>query len=301
MSYSNQIILTEVGPRDGLQSVAEPVSTDKKLDIIHGLVDAGIKQIQVASFVHPKLVPQMADAEDICAQLPKVDDVIFSGLALNNRGVERAIESNLQRVEVSISTSETHSKKNANMTLDEAMSNMESMIQLAQNNGLEVRAGLQAVWGCVYDGIPPLERIVDMSKFILSMGVDTLSLSDSTGMGNPNTIKKVLDEILPFAGDTPIVLHLHDTRGLGLANVVAALDMGINQFDSALGGIGGCPFIKGATGNIATEDTIHLLHEMGYYTGIDIQKVSAISQSLVPVIGDSYFSGKLYKITGLLD
>jgi len=297
MSRPNQIILTEVGPRDGLQSVSDPISTNHKLSMIHGLVDAGIKQIQVASFVHPKWVPQMADAEDICAQLPKVDDVIFSGLTLNNRGVERAIESNLQRVEVSISTSETHSKKNANMTLEEAMSNMESMIQLAQNNGLEVRAGLQAVWGCVYDGIPPIERIVNMVKSILNLGVDTLSLSDSTGMGNPNTIKKIFDQILPLAGETPIVLHLHDTRGLGLANVVAALNMGIKQFDSALGGIGGCPFIKGATGNIATEDTVHLIHEMGYDTGIDIQKVSAVSQSLAPVIGDSYFSGKLYNIS----
>ncbi len=297
MNYPEKIILTEVGPRDGLQSVSDPISTKHKLSMINGLVDAGIKQIQVASFVHPKWVPQMADAEEICAQLPEIGDVIFSGLALNNRGVERAIESNLQRVEVSISTSETHSKKNANMTLDEAMSNMESMIQLAQNNGLEVRAGLQAVWGCVYDGSPPIERIVNMSKSILNLGVGTLSLSDSTGMGNPNTIKKILDQILPLAGETPIVLHLHDTRGLGLANVVAALNMGIKQFDSALGGIGGCPFIKGATGNIATEDTVHLIHEMGYDTGIDIQKVSAVSQSLAPVIGDSYFSGKLYNIS----
>jgi hydroxymethylglutaryl-CoA lyase len=238
----------------------------------------------------------MAAAEDICARLPKTNDVIFSGLALNNRGVERAIDAGLPRIEVSISTSETHSKKNANMTLDDAMANLKSMIQLAKTNGLDVRAGLQAVWGCVYDGIPPIERIVNMSKFILNLGVDTLSLSDSTGMGNPNTIKKILDQILPHSGDTPIVLHLHDTRGLGLANVVAALDMGINQFDSALGGIGGCPFIKGATGNIATEDTVHLFHELGIETGIDLQKVAAVSQSLVPIIGDNYFSGKLYKI-----
>lgn len=300
MPRSNQIILTEVGPRDGLQSVKTPVSTDKKLDMIRGLVDAGLKQIQVASFVHPKWVPQMADAEEICAQLPKNDDVIFSGLALNIRGVERAIRAGIQRVEVSISTSETHSKKNANMTLDEAMVNIKSMIQLAQESGLEVRAGLQAVWGCVYDGTPPIDRIVDMSKSILDLGVNTLSLSDSTGMGNPHSIKHILEHILPHSGETHLVLHLHDTRGLGLANVVAALELGVNQFDSAFGGIGGCPFIKGATGNIATEDTVHLLHEMGYNTGIDIQKVSALSQSFVPVIGESYFSGKLYKIAGAL-
>ena len=297
MSSPKKIILTEVGLRDGLQSVSDFVSTNQKLNMIQGLVNAGLKQIQVASFVHPKWVPQMADAEEICANLPKVDDVIFSGLALNNRGVERAIKANLQRVEVSISTSETHSKKNANMTLEEAMENLKSMIQLAKKNGLEIRAGLQAVWGCVYDGIPPIDRIIQMSKTILDLGVNTLSLSDSTGMGNPHSIKETLEHILPHSGDTPIVLHLHDTRGLGLANVVAALEVGVSQFDSSLGGIGGCPFIKGATGNIATEDTVNLFHELGIETGIDVNKVSAVSQSLVPVIGEEYFSGKLYKIS----
>jgi len=297
MSSPKKIILTEVGLRDGLQSVSDFVSTNQKLNMIQGLVNAGLKQIQVASFVHPKWVPQMADAEEICANLPKVDDVIFSGLALNNRGVERAIKANLQRVEVSISTSETHSKKNANMTLEEAMENLKSMIQLAKKNGLAIRAGLQAVWGCVYDGIPPIDRIIQMSKTILDLGVNTLSLSDSTGMGNPHSIKETLEHILPHSGDTPIVLHLHDTRGLGLANVVSALEMGVNQFDSSLGGIGGCPFIKGATGNNATEDTVNLFHELGIETGIDVNKVSAVSQSLVPVIGEEYFSGKLYKIS----
>jgi len=296
MKYPKKVILTEVGPRDGLQSVSNFVSTNQKLNMIHGLVDAGLKQIQVASFVHPKWVPQMADAEEICANLPKADNVIFSGLALNNRGIERAIKANLQRVEVSISTSETHSKKNANMTLEEAMKNLKSMVKLAKGNGLEVRAGLQAVWGCVYDGIPPINRIVEMSKAILDLGVNTLSLSDSTGMGNPKSIKETLEHILPHAGDTPIVLHLHDTRGLGLANVVAALEMGVNQFDTSLGGIGGCPFIKGATGNIATEDTVNLFHELGIETGIDIKNIAAVSQSLAPVIGENYFSGKLYKI-----
>ena len=177
------------------------------------------------------------------------------------------------------------------------MENLKSMIQLAKKNGLEIRAGLQAVWGCVYDGIPPIDRIIQMSKTILDLGVNTLSLSDSTGMGNPHSIKETLEHILPHSGDTPIVLHLHDTRGLGLANVVAALEVGVSQFDSSLGGIGGCPFIKGATGNIATEDTVNLFHGLGIETDIDVNKVSAVSQSLVPVIGEEYFSGKLYKIS----
>ena len=136
-----------------------------------------------------------------------------------------------------------------------------------------------------------------MSKTILDLGVNTLSLSDSTGMGNPHSIKETLEHILPHSGDTPIVLHLHDTRGLGLANVVAALEVGVSQFDSSLGGIGGCPFIKGATGNIATEDTVNLFHGLGIETDIDVNKVSAVSQSLVPIIGEKYFSGKLYKIS----
>ena len=296
MSLPETVILTEVGLRDGLQSVAELVPSEAKLDAIRKLVDAGLKQVQVTSFVHPKWVPQMADAEEVCAGLPETEDVVFSGLVLNAKGVERASAAGLKRVDASISTSDTHSRKNANMGLDEALEHLKKMVALAIDAGMEVRGGLQSVWGCVYDGYPPDERIVDMVSEVIDMGVIALSLADSTGMANPNSIKQALEKALPLCQDTPVVLHLHDTRGLGIANVVAAMEMGVDQFDTALGGLGGCPFIKGATGNIATEDTINLMNEMGIDTGIDSSKVAQTSKALQESVPESYFTGKLYKL-----
>ena len=296
MSLPETVILTEVGLRDGLQSVAELVPSEAKLDAIQKLVDAGLKQVQVTSFVHPKWVPQMADAEEVCAGLPETEDVVFSGLVLNAKGVERASAARLKRVDASISTSDTHSRKNANMGLDEALKHLKKMVALANDAGMEVRGGLQSVWGCVYDGYPPDERIVDMVSEVIDMGVIALSLADSTGMANPNSIKQALEKALPLCQDTPVVLHLHDTRGLGIANVVSAMEMGVNQFDTALGGLGGCPFIKGATGNIATEDTINLMNEIGIDTGVDLSKVAQTSKALQESVPESYFTGKLYKL-----
>ena len=296
MSLPETVILTEVGLRDGLQSVADVVPSEVKLGAIRKLVDAGLKQVQVTSFVHPKWVPQMADAEEVCAGLPETEDVVFSGLVLNAKGVERASAAGLKRVDASISTSDTHSRKNANMGLDEALKHLKKMVALANDAGMEVRGGLQSVWGCVYDGYPPDERIVDMVSEVIDMGVIALSLADSTGMANPNSIKQALEKALPLCQDTPVVLHLHDTRGLGIANVVAAMEMGVDQFDTALGGLGGCPFIKGATGNIATEDTINLMNEMGIDTGVDLSKVAQTSKALQESVPESYFTGKLYKL-----
>ena len=296
MSLPETVILTEVGLRDGLQSVADVVPSEVKLGAIRKLVDAGLKQVQVTSFVHPKWVPQMADAEEVCAGLQEIEDVVFSGLVLNAKGVERASAAGLKRVDASISTSDTHSRKNANMGLDEALEHLKKMVALAIDAGMEVRGGLQSVWGCVYDGYPPDERIIDMVSEIIDMGVIALSLADSTGMANPNSIKQLLEKTLPLCQDTPVVLHLHDTRGLGIANVVAAMEMGVDQFDTALGGLGGCPFIKGATGNIATEDTINLMNEIGIDTGVDLSKVAQTSKALQESVPESYFTGKLYKL-----
>ena len=296
MAFPESVVLTEVGLRDGLQSVDSVIPTQKKVEIINELINTGLKQIQVTSFVHPKWVPQMADAEDVCASLSPGDGVIYSGLVLNAKGVERAAAAGLKRVEASISTSDTHSRKNANMGLDEAVGHLETMIRLVQEEGMEARGGLQSVWGCVYEGIPPDEQIVDMAKTVIDMGVVALSLADSTGMGNPVAIKRLLEKILPLCNGVPVVLHLHDTRGLGLANVIAAMEMGVNQFDTAFGGLGGCPFIEGATGNIATEDTVNMLDKMGVDCGVSVEKVAAVSKALEETIGSDYFSGKLYKL-----
>ena len=289
--------LVEVGPRDGFQAEATPIPTALKVEAVDALVAAGLRHVQVASFVHPRRVPQMADAEDVCARIQRPPGVAFSGLALNARGVERAADAGLDAVDVSASTNDAHSRRNAGATLGEARAALVGMVRQGRAAGLQVRAGLQCVWGCGADGPTPLDRVREMAAEVLDAGADALSLADSTGEANPVTIERVLSEVVPLAeaAGAPVVLHLHDTRGAGLANVAAALRLGVTHFDTALGGMGGCPFIPGATGNIPTEDTAALLGGMGVQTGVDAEAVAAVTRRLERHLGHP-FSGRLYSI-----
>ncbi len=282
---SNSIIIEEQGLRDGLQNLPRVLPLDMKLDFIRRLVDAGLRRIQVTSFVHPKWVPAMADAEQLCASLSPEKGIEFSALVLNNKGVERAVNAGIQYVAASISASDTHSRKNANKSLKDAQQEFRGMTALARQHQLIVRGGLQCVFGCRYEGAISEEIIYDMTKHHLDCGVQEMAFADSTGMGNPLQMKRMLPRLIEICGDVPITLHLHNTENKGYANLVAALETGIKQFDTAFGGLGGCPFIEGATGNIATEDSVHMLHQMGYTTGIDLQKVAAISRDMQAWLG----------------
>ena len=287
--------LIEVGPRDGIQTRETFVPTAMKVETINQLVAAGVKRIQVTSFVHPKLVPQMADAEEVCAQLPEVEGVQYNGLVLNMRGLQRAHKAGLKHVDMGVPASETLSQKNANSSIEEGMARMEAMVVQAREWGMSVRAGVQTAFGCVYEGDIPLERVADLSRRFLAMGIDELSLADSSGMGNPRQIEQTLAVIRPLADQTPIVMHLHDTRGMGIANCYAALRSGVNQFDTSFGGLGGCPFIKGAKGNIPTEDTLYMMNEMGIDAGIDIGRVSAVAKRYEAFFGEE-LPGKIYQL-----
>ena len=289
--------LVEVGPRDGFQAESEVLPTEVKVGAITALLDAGLTEIQIASFVHPKRVPQMADAEAVCAAVPRRAGVVYTGLALNVRGVERAAAAGVQAVDVSISTNDAHSQRNAGVDVEGARTSMREMIRLGKAAGLQVRAGLQCVWGCGADGFTRPTRVVEMAAEILDAGADQLSLADSTGQANPVTLRRMLEPILPLArsAEVPVVLHLHDTRGAGLANVVEGLRLGVTHFDTALGGMGGCPFIAGATGNIPTEDTAAMLGGMGVATGIDVEAVAAVSRQLEARLGHP-FSGRTYSL-----
>lgn len=278
--FPASVEIVEVGLRDGFQTLTQLIPVDKKLELIQKLIKAGVKNIQVTSFVHPKRVPQMADAEELCARLSEFEGVTFSGLALNKKGVERAQAAGLKVIDVGFAATETMSQKNAGCSISEALARQDEMIQLARSSSMSVRAGVQVAFGCVYEGDVPQSRVVDLVEQTLAMGIDELSLADTTGMANPAQIEQMLQVIKPLAKDIPIVLHLHDTRGLGLANVYAALRQGVNRFDTSFGGLGGCPFVKGATGNIATEDSVNLMNELGIETGIDIKAIAGISQDL---------------------
>jgi hydroxymethylglutaryl-CoA lyase len=290
----SRIEIIEVGPRDGLQREKTIIPTADKIDMIHMLVDAGVKAVQVTSFVHPKYVPQMADAEAICAGINKVDGVIYSGLVLNMKGLERAHAAGLTHVDMSISASDSHSQKNANRTLAEAVERFRDMVAHAHKLGLTVRAGIQCAFG-YYEPDVTQELVLELAEQHVALGIASLALADSTGMANPRQITEILTALQPIVGDIPVVLHLHDTRGMGLANTVAAIEAGCTRFDTAFGGMGGCNFIPEALGNIATEDTVNMLHAMGYETGVDIDAVAEVSRKLQDLIGQP-LPGKLYQL-----
>ncbi len=296
MRYPARVQLCEVGPRDGFQFEDTPIPTELKAEAITALAEAGLSRIQVTSFVHPKWVPQMADAEELVARLPERAGTVYTGLALNRRGVERVAEAGLEHVDLSIATNDRHSRDNANMPVEEAAQEAEAMLEGARAAGLQAQMGLQTVFGYAAPGDTPLGKITALAGRFAEAGIESFSLADSTGMANPQMIRERVEAVQEATGGAvPLVLHLHDTRGLGLANVVAALEMGVERFDTALGGMGGCPFIPGATGNIATEDTAYLLESLGVETGVDLQKVAAATRRMEDFL-EKRFPGKLHRL-----
>lgn len=295
MNLPESVTLIEVGMRDGLQSEAVSIPTAQKIAWVAGLVEAGLRKIQVTAFVHPARVPAMADAEALCAALPKLDGVTYSALALNPKGVERAAAAGIAALDLGISASDTHSQKNAGKPTAEALTDFARMVELARGAGISVRGGVQCAFGCVYEGAIPQDRVIGIVRRYLELGIDELALADSTGMANPRQMADMLEAVLPLIGEIPLVLHLHDTRGMGLANALTALQMGVTRFDTAFGGLGGCPFIEGAAGNIATEDTAHLFESMGVRTGVDMGQVGRIARNAETVLGHP-LAGKIYRL-----
>jgi hydroxymethylglutaryl-CoA lyase len=237
----------------------------------------------------------MADAEELLRSLPAWPDVTLSGLVLNRQGLERARRSGLRHVEISISASDTHSRKNTGMARDEAFYQGQELIGRAREYRMSARAGIQCAFGCVYEGAIATRRVVEMARSFIDKGAAALSLADTTGMADPFAIRRRVAAVQAVLAGRPLVLHLHDTRGLGLVNLMAALECGVTQFDTALAGMGGCPFVAGAAGNIATEDTLYLLGRLGIATGIDIARVAACALEMEKYYGKT-FAGKIYRL-----
>lgn len=293
-------LLCEVGPRDGFQFEATPIPTALKVETIRALAAAGLPRIQATSFVHPGKVPQMADAAEVLAALdaePWADRL--SVLALNGRGVERALDAGARRLDLSMATNARHAADNVGMTVDEGVAANEAMLARCHAAGVPAQVGFQTVWGYAARGDTPLALVVELARRFAALGVESLSLADSTGLATPTaireTVRAVQDALADVAPGTEIVLHLHDTRGAGLANVVAAMDEGVARFDTSLGGLGGCPSIPGATGNIATEDTAALLDAMGVATGIDVPAVATATRRVAAHLGHA-LPGKLHTL-----
>ena len=268
---SNQLLLEDEALRDGLQIESQMFTIDQKIELFNLLKNAGIGRIQVGSFVHPKIVPQMADTDELIEALGDQGSTLISALILNEKGLERALACKVKHVSMSVSVSDSHSRKNARKPAAEALNSMVELIKNAKSHGLEVRAGLQSAFGCVYEGAISQKDVLDAVEKMMSADVNEINLADSTGMANPQSIRSLVTIVSRRFPEVRISLHLHDTRGLGLANMFSGYEAGVRIFDVCTGGLGGCPFIKGAAGNVPTEDAVHMFESMGIGTGVDLK------------------------------
>jgi hydroxymethylglutaryl-CoA lyase len=262
--------LREVGPRDGLQN-EDPVSTETKIELIDRLSGTGVSRIEAVSFVHPRAIPQMADAAEVAAQMTRASGVRYSALVPNLKGAERALDAGFNEIEVVVSASDTHNKKNLNRSTAESLDDIAAIIDLAHGRGATVQVIVSTAWGCPYEGEVPTERVMWVVNTAVAHGADSLSFGDTTGMATPTRVTRLIGETRSAHSDKPLNLHFHNTRGTGLANVLAALQLGVTDFDASVGGLGGCPYAPGASGNIATEELVHMVEDMGIATGVDLE------------------------------
>jgi hydroxymethylglutaryl-CoA lyase len=265
-----ELLLQDEALRDGLQMETRIFSLEEKLQLYRMLRNAGIKRIQVGSFVHPRIVPQMADTDELIRAIGQEDDCEVSALILNDRGLERALSCGVSHVSMSVSVSDTHSRKNARRPAAEALASMTALIREALTAGLDVRAGLQCVFGCVYEGRISEDAVLNAARKMVAAGAKEINLADTTGMATPVSIRDMVHRFKKEFADITVSLHLHDTRGLGLANTFSGFEAGVRIFDVCTGGLGGCPFVKGAAGNVPTEDAVNLFESLGVPTGIDL-------------------------------
>ncbi len=289
--FPKRVDVYEVGPRDGLQNELRTLHTPDKARLIEALVAAGQKRIEVTSFVSPRWIPQLADAEKLLSLLPRRDDVTYSALVPNVKGLERARSAGLTEAAVFLSVTESHSKKNLNKSVAEAIAAAREVALQAKAAGLRVRGYLSTVWGCPYEGLVPVSRVVEVVKQLADLGLYQLSLGDTIGVGTPVHTAQVVGEVSRLLPLESLALHLHDTRGTALANALVGLSMGITTFDSSIGGLGGCPYAPGAAGNLATEDLVFMLEGMGVQTGVDLKKLVEAGELAQELIGRK-LSGK---------
>ena len=283
--HSQKVWLQEVGPRDGLQNEPVALAHEIRARLIERLADAGLSRIQIGSFVNPRRVPQMAGTEDLWQSLKKKRGVRYSVLVLNQRGLDSALAEVIPHMEIYVSASETHSQRNSGMSTAKALRLAARMISQALEGGRGVTAGVMCAFGCFYEGTVELGRVLDIIRQFVSAGAVEIGLADTPGLAGPSGVEAVVDAVADVVSLDRVTLHLHDTRGYGMANLRAALDMGVRQFDASLGGLGGCPFIPGAKGNISTQQTMDTLESLGYRTGVDRKKLDSIWVDLARVLG----------------
>ncbi len=288
----DRVSVYEVSLRDGLQNEKVTVPLSDKLRLIDALTKTGLQRIEITSFVSPKWIPQLGDADDLAREAMKrvatgPDAPVYSALCPNERGFERARAAGIREIAVFMSASETHNKKNINKTIAETLAAFERTIPPALEAGMRVRAYVSTVWGCPYEGDVSVEATLRIAKTLDRMGAYQISLGDTIGAGTPRQTKEIVERMLGEMPASKIALHMHDTRGTALANILVGLELGIRDFDASIGGLGGCPYAPGAAGNVATEDLVYMLHGMGIATGVDLDKLVEAGRAAESIVGRS--------------
>ncbi|MEC1401815.1 hydroxymethylglutaryl-CoA lyase [Bacillus subtilis] len=285
MTYPKKVTIKEVGPRDGLQNEPVWISTEDKITWINQLSRTGLSYIEITSFVHPKWIPTLRDAIDVAKGIDRLKGVTYAALVPNQRGLENALEGGINEACVFMSASETHNRKNINKSTSESLHILKQVNNDAQKANLTTRAYLSTVFGCPYEKDVPIEQVIRLSEALFEFGISELSLGDTIGAANPAQVETVLEALLARFPANQIALHFHDTRGTALANMVTALQMGITVFDGSAGGLGGCPYAPGSSGNAATEDIVYMLEQMDIKTNVKLEKLLSAAKWIEEKMG----------------
>lgn len=290
MHWPKSVNIKEVGPRDGLQNIQAHVSTEGKINWINKLSHTGLSYIEITSFVHPKWIPALADSLEVAKRIERVDGVTYAALVPNQQGLEKAIEANIDEVSVFISASETHNQKNINKSIDDTYPILKEVVSDALSSHKSVRGYISTVFACPYEGEISISKVMKTCEKLFEMGVNEVSLGDTIGVATPKQVEEVLSILLKYYSTDKIAMHFHNTRGTALANVTASLMIGITKFDSSIGGLGGCPYAPGSSGNLATDDLLYMLDGMNIETNVSKNKIHDAALYIQDVIGEPLFS-----------
>jgi hydroxymethylglutaryl-CoA lyase len=285
MASGKFITICEVGTRDGFQIEPEFIPTEVKIEVVNRLSEAGLPRVEVTSFVHPKAVPQLRDAEEVMARITRRPGTVYAALIPNDKGAIRALAAGVDRLHTVLSASESHNLANVNMTIAESLARLAAVVRIAQEAGVPLQGGISTSFGCPFEGEVPISQLASIVARLVDLGFGGIGLADTTGMANPTQVRRTLEHLMPKFPAVEWTLHTHNTRAMAIPNILAAMDCGVTHFDASIGGLGGCPFAPGATGNVCTEDLVHCLHAMGYETGIDLACLSDTARQVETIIG----------------
>src|SRR5262245_25750047 len=285
MKLPERVTICEVGTRDGFQIEPDFIPTEQKIEVVNLLAAAGMPRIEVTSFVHPKVVPQLRDAEAVMAGIDRRPGTRYAALVPNDKGAVRAADAGVDVIHTVLSASESHNLANVNMTIAESLEKLRAVLDVAGKARLPVQCGISTSFGCPFEGDVPLVRLEGIVRRLVDLGAHGIGLADTTGMANPRQVTRVLEHLMPKFSGIEWTLHTHDTRAMAIPNILAAMEYGVANFDSSIGGLGGCPFAPGASGNVCTEDLVHCLHAMGVSTGIDLDRLIAVSRRVQEIVG----------------